>query len=226
VTNPDDDDEIYFVRTTPTGAFEARTRWVDMRRTAGSSSGAGSLLMPAVRPGNLYWRLPIGATTSTATVANGGGTFTPLMVPVACTLTEIGVEVVGTVGAAGSVVRLGVYADSATAPGFPGALIQDFGTVATTTNGNQVLTGLTLALQPYVLYWTVAIPQGTPATNPTLRIYTGAANYGAGSLATYMWSSVQTFGTPLGALPADASAIASTCPGGGSPISTWVRLSS
>ena len=224
VTDADDDDEIYFVRTTPTGAFEARTRWVDLRRTAGSSPGGTSVLTPYVRSGNLYYRIPIQVPSSIAIQADGTGTWTPLVVPVACTLTEIGVEVT-TAGAAGATVRLGIYSDHATTPGLPQTLLNDFGTVATSTTGNQMLTGLSVSLQPYVTYWLCSIAQGSPATQATLRIYSGGTAYGSTAIATYVWSGYQTFGSTLGALPAAASTILATGSGGGGPTLMMVRLS-
>lgn len=192
---------------------------------APSAVSAGSLLMPMVRTGNLYYRIPTGVIQSTATLVDGAGSYIPLMVPVACTLTECGVEVVTTAGAAGSVVRLGIYADHSTTPGIPQTLIQDFGTVATTSTGNQVITGLSVQLQPFTTYWLVNIAQGSPATQPTVRIFSASAAYGSTSLAAYMWSAYQTFGSTLGALPAQASTNLSIGSGAGSPSLVWVRLS-
>lgn len=222
VTDADDDDEIYFVRTTPTGAFEARTRWVDLRRTAGSSPGGMSVLTPYVRSGNLYYRIPTGVGAATLSLTDGQVTYQPLVVPVACTLTEDGVEVVTTAGAAGSVVRLGIYTDHSTTPGIPQTLIQDFGTVATTSTGNQIITGLSVQLQPFVTYWLAACAQGAPATNPIVRISTGLAAYGSTGTGSYTWFGYQGTGGLSGALP--ASAQVSSAPGSGGPAIHMVRL--
>jgi hypothetical protein len=119
---------------------------------------ADSVLQPMVRAGSdLYFRVPV---VGSATVALQGliGTYVPLMVPRACTLTEIGVQTT-VAGSTGSAMRLGLYADSAT-PGTPDVLIADFGQTDTSgAAGNKMVTGLTQALQPYVLYWLFAVSQ-------------------------------------------------------------------
>lgn len=68
------------------------------------------------------------------------------------------------VGSTGSLVRLGVYADNGS--GYPGALVQDCGTVAGTALG-QLLITVNNNLAPG-LYWLVASGQGSPVTQPTL----------------------------------------------------------
>ena len=218
VTQLDNDDEIYAMRV-----VSDRAELVRARTTALFAPGQGSQLMPYVRSGNLYYRIPTGMNPATLSMTDGQPNYQPLVVPVACTLTEAGVEVVTTAGAAGSVVRLGIYADHTTTPGIPDARIQDFGTAATTSTGHQIITGLSVQLQPYVTYWLVACAQGAPATNPTVRVSTGLAGYGSTSVATYTWFGYQGTGGLTGALP--ASAQVSSASGSGGPAVHMVRLS-
>lgn len=116
------------------------------------------------------WYTSIGGTRATQTRPSGFVTFTPLIVDVAHTFTAIGVEVAAV--AAGSVIRLGVYADNV---GQPGDLILDAGTVDSTTTGIKSITGLTLTLNPGV-YWLAANPQGGA---PNCRVHNGGSVAGA-----------------------------------------------
>jgi hypothetical protein len=117
---------------------------------------ADSVLQPMVRPGsNLYFRVPVAGPVSAA-LQTTNGTYVPLMVPRACTLTEMGVETT-VAGSTGSAMRLGLYADRVATPGIPDGLIADFGQVDTSgAAGNKMVTSLTQPLLPYVLYWLFA----------------------------------------------------------------------
>lgn len=83
-----------------------------------------------------------------------------------CVLSSIGVEV--TTLAASSSVRLGIYADSG---GFPGALILDAGTVATTATGAAEAAISQVVSAPAV--WLAVVRQS--ATGATLRVATSSA---------------------------------------------------
>jgi hypothetical protein len=165
--------------------------------------------MPMLRPGNqTYHQLPANATRVNIVQTNGTGYYTPLMVPVKTTLTELGVSITFSgAGSSGSVVRMGLYADSATTPGIPDALITDYGTVATTTNNvNAWFTGLTTVLQPYVLYWVLSVSQGGATTQPTLRGVNMVGVWGSSTLTTGVVGGPQTnAGAVTGALPATAN---------------------
>jgi hypothetical protein len=219
VTQLDYDDEIYAMRV-----VSDKAELVRAAIPAVFASGQGSYLMPHLRSGNLYHRIPTGTgrSTGSTSITDGVGNWIPFMVPKACTLTEIGCEVL-TAGAAGAVMRFGIWAENPTAPGLPAALIQDFGTVATTSVANAVITGLTVALQPYVLYFLSHHYQGAVSPQASIGVWGAASAFGSTNLSNYVWSTPQ--GTITGAYPASATPIVSTGSGGGAPASTWVRLS-
>ena len=72
-------------------------------------------------------------------------------------------------GSTGSVVRLGIYADSgAGAPS--GAPLLDAGTLVSTSTGNKTIGSLSLALSANTIYWSAWVSQGTPSpTNPAAK---------------------------------------------------------
>lgn len=103
---------------------------------------------------------------------NGNGTLrlAPCLVRNAITISRVGAEVT-VVGEAGSKLRLGLYADDGA--GYPGALIQDFGTIAGDSATVQEITlGTPLAITPG-LYWLGAANQLAPTTQPTVRVING-----------------------------------------------------
>jgi hypothetical protein len=84
------------------------------------------------------------------------------------TIDRIGVRVT-TAGAAGSVIRLGIY--NADDDMFPAGLLLDAGTVVGTSTGNVDIT-ISQALNPGI-YWMGAVSQGSPATVPSISARTG-----------------------------------------------------
>lgn len=96
------------------------------------------------------------------------------------TLIELDVETTAA-GASGSLTRLGIYRDSLTRPGYPGALFYDAGTVATDTAAGVKSIAVSNLAVPMDLYWLVAVPQGA-VTAPTYRS------------ATEMWLPVGGYG--------------------------------
>jgi hypothetical protein len=84
------------------------------------------------------------------------------------TVDRIGVHVT-TAGAAGSVIRLGIY--NADDNMFPSTLLLDAGTVVGTSTGNVDIT-ISQALNPGI-YWMCAASQGSPATHPSIAGRTG-----------------------------------------------------
>lgn len=90
----------------------------------------------------------------------------PFLLTAATSITKLGFMLWNN-GAAGSVIRLGVYGDS---NGYPGALLLDAGTVGATTGANGLITttlGTPLALSAGT-YWAAVVGQGAPATQPSL----------------------------------------------------------
>lgn len=65
--------------------------------------------------------------------------------------------------AAGAIARMGFYDNTATG-GFPGALIQDFGTVSMATTGTKAIT-FANPINVYGHYWVVLISDGAPIVN-------------------------------------------------------------
>ena len=145
-----------------------------------------------------FWYGGSGANTSVAP-GNGIARYSPLFVPVTTTVDRIGIEVVtaGTTGT--SKVRLGIYSDS---NGLPGALVLDAGQAnADVTGSREITINQSLARG---IYWLVAVPQGSPATEPVLRAMSGWSPFigtssGSGAATGYTQSGV------TGALPANAS---------------------
>lgn len=81
--------------------------------------------------GRLYdTSISMGATTTVAMVAHTLYA-SPVYVPNTVTASGIGVEV--TSGSAGTNARLGIYRDSTSTPGTPGALLLDAGTISGTS---------------------------------------------------------------------------------------------
>lgn len=149
---------------------------------------------------NCWYATPYNSR-STAALTLNELRLTPLIISETTTFDRIAAEVT-TAGAAGSVVRLGVYADDGT--GFPGALVLDAGTINGTSVGAQALT-ISLTLDPG-LYWIGAVAQTATATMRTFN--PGGLPYGLPSFvgASYAPNSfvvayVQTGVT--GALPSN-----------------------
>ena len=119
------------------------------------------------------WYAPQTAVT-TAIMIQGDANYVPVYFDGETTLSAIGLEVT-TVGTAGSVVRLGVYQDDG--KGVPGSLLLDAGTIdGTTTNTGapQTISTPGLVVGPGVV-WFAAAGQGSPATQPVVRMTTGVS---------------------------------------------------
>lgn len=104
-------------------------------------------------------------SAATGTFASGVFRVSAFVVSTAMTLDRIGVEV-ATIGDAGSLLRLGIYADNGNAA--PGSKLLDAGTVAGDSATTQTIT-ISQALTPGV-YWMGAVGQNVTTTAPTLRI--------------------------------------------------------
>lgn len=99
-------------------------------------------------------------STAGTLLVDGTGYTYPVVFTESHTFQAMGFSV-NTIGTTGSVAHLGIYADNGS--GYPGALVQDLGTVATTTVGVQTITA-SITLSAGVLYWLVCVPQGAPTT--------------------------------------------------------------
>ena len=150
------------------------------------------------------------AVTANAAHGNEVLKFCPFPVDRSCTLDRFGIEI-GTAGAAGSVVRLGLYAD---AGGRPGALISELGTV-NTASGDRVAT---LAVSEAVtagIVWAAICLQGAAAGQPTLYVTSAPAPLtplpggnvaGVPSIGSSPPPCLVHLGAISGALPATANA--------------------
>lgn len=132
----------------------------------------------------------------------------PLRVPNAVTINEIAIHVNGTVGTTGSVIRLGIYADSSSGPG---SLILDAGTVVSTSTGLKTIT-ISQALAAGVV-WVVCASQGGASTQPQVVTDSGQAYFDAAGQIGFMpdgtlfnVATSLTQASVSGALPSTASA--------------------
>lgn len=178
--------------------------------TADSSQAAGVKWAGPTGVGPLmsgcyYYSSGNAASTSSA-LGNGSLRATPFVLPASTTLTRIGVEV-NVVGQAGSLVRLGIYAD---AGGYPGSLIVDAGTV---TGDSVAVKEITINTTiPAGVIWFASTVQEAATTQPTLYIIsnpyqlvplpainlTSIPSMGAGARTCFIHSAAVT----TGALPA------------------------
>lgn len=163
-----------------------------------SISTSSSALLPVAnlfRSSTGNYLFPGGSTTTLAATDAQMRT-APLLIVEAITIDRITCEV--TVLAALSAFRMGIYSDSATRPGYPGALVLDAGTVDTTTTGVKEIT-ISQALSPG-LYWLAGVAQGgAPTMRGTGEPYVPLAGYGESSASTAKRCWVQS--AVSGALP-------------------------
>lgn len=148
-------------------------------RSGGGGGGPAAYL--ALTPGFIagkYYASPGVWVSGTVLQFNAQFDAIPFAVPVAVTVDRIACRVT-TAGSAGAVARMGIYQDDGT--GYPGALVLDAGTVATTTTGVKEIV-INQTLQPG-LYWLVVGGQGAPATNTTFQTNgTGVGSVNVSSL--------------------------------------------
>ncbi|VXB81647.1 hypothetical protein [Aeromicrobium sp. 9AM] len=149
----------------------------------------------------------VGFNIANLTMTAGTVYYVPITIPRGTTITEVAINVATL--AAASAVHLGLYAN---APGGPGALIRNFGNVATTSSGTKALTGLA---QPVAggMYWLAAVAiGGGPAISCHAGSNAGIAPWiGAGAIAETQragWNQ-----TGQASLPATPSSLVSTTDG-------------
>ena len=105
-----------------------------------------------------YW-VP---TTGTATAIVADRLYAmPFVTAKAHKVTQMGIYV--STGVADTLARLGIYQDDGAL--YPGALVLDAGTIATTATAYREITGLTQMLAPNTLYWRVLVGNGVPTLN-------------------------------------------------------------
>jgi hypothetical protein len=122
----------------------------------------------------------------------------PFLVASTHTFQAIGVLSSGG-GAAGSVIRFGIYADNGS--GYPGARIIDCGTAASTGTGVISVT-TSIALTPG-LVWLTCVAQGQAGTQPTVYgAYTSRTAFALGTSQPVGYVESYQGGTISGALPA------------------------
>jgi hypothetical protein len=152
-----------------------------------------------------HWYVATSANaTATAALTSGRLVLGQWYVPNSCTIDRIGAEVT-TVGSAGSVVRLGIYADNGY--GMPGSLVLDAGTIDGTSQTVQSITLGTPTSLSRGVYWFGAACQ---VADCTVRSSAGAYSGYAYSFMTSAPTAGQTFGSyyqasVTGALPATFS---------------------
>jgi collagen type VII alpha len=135
--------------------------------TIPGGGGAGGV-PKSYRSGRYYQTECAGAAFGTAQPVAGRLYAMPFRALEALTINEIAIEVTA-VASAGGVVRLGLYADDTT--GYPGALVDDYGTVDTAASVGAKAITISRALSAGTLYWLACAEQGAPATGVTLRTF-------------------------------------------------------
>jgi hypothetical protein len=161
---------------------------------------------PVRTRGGSYYLPPGSAGVQTVAVVDGRIVYVPIIVDTDTVIDQLGFEIT-IAGAAGSVIRLGVYSDNG---GQPGSLIAE---TTSTFDGTQVagfyqqpITATLLAGTSWLAYKT----EGAPASHPTVRAHLGRLrpiqwNAGSGFAATLYNGALQT-GVSVGALPSNAGA--------------------
>jgi parallel beta-helix repeat protein len=139
------------------------SRWHRMSPSgAAAVAFGGGAYRPNFKSGTIL--CPAGTSVTTSVPSVNELTACQVLVSEPCTITVIGCNV--TVAAAGSFVRMGIYADNG--HGYPGALVanSDTGQIDASTTGNKTFTyGTPLTLAPGV-YWLAGVSQGgTPTVN-------------------------------------------------------------
>lgn len=116
--------------------------------------------------------------TGSVIPADGAGSAVPIISSKTHTFTGIACNI-NTVGTAGAVARMALYADNGS--GYPGALIQDFGTVSTAGSTGPAAITSPFTLQANQLYWLVMVVQGAPLTQAKMVFMSGSTSLTMGS---------------------------------------------
>jgi parallel beta-helix repeat protein len=149
--------------TTPTGIVQGDVGLGNVDNTSDANKPISTATQTALNtvshygwPGGVAGETIVfgGNTGNIASQAEGRLIFTAYWVPKTTPISRIAVYV-GLAGSAGSVVRIGAYADD---NGIPGALIFDAGTVSSATTGDKEIT--TSQTLPAGRFWLAAVVQG------------------------------------------------------------------
>lgn len=120
------------------------------------------------------WYFTHGLTRTTASTINERVYLSPLVVhKSAQAFDRIGMDVT-TAGNAGSVIRLGIYGDTA---GTPTALVTDAGTIDAATTGLKSIV-ISVTLQPGI-YWLATVAQASATTAPACRFLSASGRIAA-----------------------------------------------
>jgi hypothetical protein len=126
----------------------------------------GQALQTFLKAGTYNYTLPTTGVTTNNSLGIGTLRATPWFVSRAVTVSRIGAEIT-VAGDAGSVLRLGLYADDGT--GYPGALVSGSeATIPSDVVGPAEAT-ISATIQPGV-YWAVGVVQGVTTTQPAVRV--------------------------------------------------------
>jgi hypothetical protein len=125
--------------------------------TGGVQNPSAAAASDAVNPVTGSYYAPCGPTNGAVTRPAAWMTFVPVILAKGATFDRMAVEFNG-VAAAGSLIRLGIYAEDAT-PGRPGALILDAGTIAGDVSAGEKTIVINQAL-PAGVSWLAAAVQG------------------------------------------------------------------
>jgi hypothetical protein len=141
-----------------------------------------------------------GNVGTSAALGNDNLRVSPIYFRNSVTIDRIGLEVT-VAGSAGALVRLGIYESNES--GYPAARILDAGTIDGTVVAAHEIT-ISQSLPPGV-YWLGAVIQGSPATQPTIRVTTASSfSVGATSLTASLQAPVgYATASVAGGLPAD-----------------------
>lgn len=148
---------------------------------------------------------------------NGQGNLIPVTFALGGTIEGIGLEITTAVSA--TTVRLALYADD---DGFPGSLIEDFGTIDSANTGILTITGLDVVVDTGVVYWFAAVQQGS--TGVKFRYVQPVGNFvmGGGSTTAnasqYSTGYQYTFTGVTGSYPSSLSGLAPALENGNSPV--------
>ena len=160
------------VSFTPTGTIAATNVQTAIAEVASEAAAASGISWPKKYKTGRYYMVPSGDVSTETTIALVLDRLYLIPFPIgeALSIDRIAASVT-TLGAAGAVVRLGLYASDA--DNFPAALVADFGTIDSTTTGYKELT-ISQSLSSGLLYWIGVAGQVVACTMRAPTIGVGA----------------------------------------------------